>query len=179
MKSANKITPVIFGTLTMTLIATFPLLNLINIFCCAGIIAGGFTGVYTYWKQLQTLGLPLETKDGGMIGILSGILSAVLVTGFGLLISLFSESNPILDIMNAFDELGVQTPQEMLQYMDKFSNEFNELGFSPTITLISFISNLILYPLFGSIGALLAVNYFNKSNRFNKMQNDQNIDPLN
>lgn len=183
MNSVNKISPVIFGTMTMTLIAIFPVLNLINIFCCAGIIIGGFVGVYSYWKQLQTLGFPLETKDGGMIGILSGILSAVLVTGFGLLISLFSESNPIPDFLNAFDEMGIQAPQEMLQYLEKFSNEFNEHGFSPTITLISFLSNLILYPLFGSIGAILAVNYFNKSSKQNKMpydpNDDQNIDPLN
>lgn len=175
MKTVNKISPVIFGSLTMTFIAIFPLLNLINIFCCAGIVAGGFVGVFTYWRQLKPLGLSLETKDGGMIGILSGILSAVFVTGFGLLISLFSESNPILDVLNTFDELGFQTPPEMLQYLEKFSNEFNEHGFSPTITIISFISNMILYPLFGSIGALLAVNYFNKTGKMNLPQN-QNDD---
>ncbi|HMS65983.1 MAG TPA: hypothetical protein PKD83_12110 [Ignavibacteria bacterium] len=176
MNTANKISPVIIGSVTMTLIAIFPLLNLINVFCCAGIMAGGFVGVYTYWKQLKPLGLPLETKDGGMIGILSGILSAVFVTGFGLLISLFSDSNPILDVLNTFDEMGIQTPPEMLQYLDKFSNEFSEHGFSPTITLISFISNLILYPLFGSIGALIGVNYFNKSNKSNNLQIDSNND---
>ena len=41
---ANKIKPVITGTLIMTAIAVLPVLNLINVFCCAGIMAGGFAG---------------------------------------------------------------------------------------------------------------------------------------
>lgn len=164
MNSPNRITPIIYGTAVMTLIAVFPVLNLINVFCCAGIILGGYAGVYTYWKQLQNTGLALTTKDGGMIGILCGILSAIFVTGFGLLLSLFSETNPMIEIMKTFDDIGFQMPPEMSQYLDKFSNEYNEHGFSPTITLFSFISNMILYPLFGSIGAILGVSFLNKKN---------------
>jgi hypothetical protein len=164
MNSPNRIKPIIYGTATMTLIAIIPVLSLINIFCCAGIIIGGFVGVYTYWKQLHSSGIALTTKDGGMIGILCGILSAVFVTGFGLLLSLFSDTNPMLEVMNMFDEIGIQLPPEMSQYLEKFSNEFNEHGFSPSITIISFISNMILYPLFGSVGALLGVSFLNKKN---------------
>ncbi len=164
MDAPNKITPIIYGTTVMTLIAIVPVLSLVNIFCCAGIIAGGFVGVYTYWRQLAGTGMMLTTKDGGMIGILCGILSAVFVTGIGLLISLFSDSNPMLEIMTAFEDIGFEMPPEMLQYMEKFTNEFNEHGFSPTITIFSFISNIIIYPLFGSLGALLGVSYLNKKN---------------
>lgn len=162
MDKPNKITPILFGSAVMTLIAVLPVLNLLNLICCAGIVAGGFVGVYTYWKQLQNTGTLLTTKDGGMIGILCGILSSVFVTGFGLLISLFSDSNPMLDVMKSIDDMGFQMPPEMNQYMEKFSKEFSEYGFSPTITIFSFICNLILYPLFGSIGAILGVSILNK-----------------
>lgn len=164
METPNKITPIIYGTTVMTLIAVIPILSLINVFCCAGIILGGFAGVYSYWKQLSNTGIILNTKDGGMIGILCGILSAVFVTGISLLISLFSETNPMQEIMNTFEEMGFQVPSEMLIYLDKFSAEFNEYGFSPSITIFSFVSNLIIYPLFGSIGAILGVSYLNKKN---------------
>lgn len=164
MNSPNRFTPVLYGTIVMTLISVFPLLNLINLLCCAGVIAGGFAGVYSYRKQLLNTNIPLTHKDGGMIGILSGILAAVLVSGFGLIISLFSEANPLLEVMKAFDDLNIQTPPEMAYYIEKFSKEYNEFGFSPSITLISFVSNIILYPLFGAIGALLAVSVFNKKN---------------
>lgn len=164
MNTQNKILPIVIGTITMTMISSIPILNLINVFCCAGIIAGGFVGVYTYWKQLQNTGIMLNTKDGGMIGILCGILSAIFVTGFGVLISLFSDINPMIDVIKAFDEMGVQMPPEIIQYLEKFSDEFNQHGFSPTITVFSFICNLIIYPLFGSIGSLIGVSILNKKN---------------
>ncbi|MEO8210870.1 MAG: hypothetical protein ABI840_09920 [bacterium] len=165
MNPPNKILPIIYGTTVMTLISIMPVLNLLNVLCCAGIIGGGFIGVYTYWKQLQSSGSTLTTKDGGMIGILCGILSAVFVTGFGLLLSLFSDTNPMLEIMKTFDNMGFELPQEMTQYVEKFSNEFNEYGFSPSITIFSFISNLILYPIFGSLGAILGVSFLNKKSK--------------
>ncbi len=164
MNTPNRITPIIYGTSVMTLIAVFPVLNLINVFCCAGIMIGGAAGVYTYWKQLQNTGYKLTAKDGGMIGILCGILSAIFVTGFGLLLSLFSETNPMLDVLKTFDDIGVQIPPEMTEYLNKFSNEYNDHGFSPSITIISLVSNIILYPLFGSIGAVLCVTYLLKKN---------------
>jgi len=149
----------------MTLLAVMPVLNLINIFCCAGIMLGGFVGVYAYRKQLSGTGMNLTMKDGGMIGILSGILSAVFITGFGVIISLFSDTNPMVEVIKSVEELGLQIPPEMNHYLDKFSDEYNRHGFSPTITIISFICNIILYPLFGSIGAILGVTLFNKNSR--------------
>ncbi|HQY19346.1 MAG TPA: hypothetical protein PK294_03625 [Ignavibacteria bacterium] len=162
MQSNNKLTPVIIGTLVMTFIALFPIVNFLNILCCSGIMIGGFAGVTSYNKQLTNSGQTLTAKDGGMIGILSGILSAVFVSGFGLLFSLFSNQNPMTEIMNAFSEFGFQIPDSAAYYLDKFSNEFNDHGFSPTLTIFSFITNLIIYPLFGTIGALIAVQIYKK-----------------
>lgn len=162
MNTPNKITPVIYGTLVMTLSAIIPLINFINLFCCAGVIAGGFVGAYSYWKQLRGTSFTMTAKDGGMIGILSGILSAVFVTGFGLITFLFADTNPMLDVMKTFDSMGFQMPPEMNQYIEKFSDEFSRHGFSPTITIFSFVANIIIYPLFGTIGAILAVTLLNK-----------------
>lgn len=164
MHSPNKMQPIIYGTTAMTLISITPVLNLVNVFCCAGIIGGGLLGVYTYWKQMEKSGFNLSTKDGGMIGILCGILSAVFVTGFGLLLSLFTPTNPILEVMKTFDDMGFQIPPEMTQYLEKFSDEYSNYGFSPSITIFGFITNMILFPLFGAIGSILGVSLLNKKN---------------
>lgn len=148
----------------MTIIYVMPVLNLINIFCCAGIAIGGFAGVYVYKKQTVKSGLSLNSKDGGMIGLLSGLLSAVIVSGFGLLISLYSQSNPVLDFLNTIHDAGISIPDDMTVYLESISNDFNQKGYSPTFILISFVSNLILFPLFGSIGALIGVSVLNKNN---------------
>lgn len=162
MNQPNKLLPVLYGSFIMTLIYIFPIINLINVFCCAGIAAGGFAGVYSYKKQLTKINSDLSAMDGGMIGLLSGFLSAVMVTGFGLMASMFSESNPVSDFINTVGEAGITIPQEMTFYLEKISNEFSEKGFSLTFTLISFISNIILFPLFGAAGALLGVSILNR-----------------
>lgn len=162
MNHPNKITPIVYGTITMTLSAVLPIVNFINIFCCAGIMLGGFAGVYVYWKQLTQAGMTLTAKDGGMIGILCGILSAVFITGFGVIVSLFSESNPMMEVLKSIEEIGLNVPPEMNQYLEKFSEEYNKHGFSPSITIFSFVANMIMYPLFGSIGAIIGVNILGK-----------------
>ena len=104
--SPNRLMPVIFGALVMTLISTFPLLNLINVLCCAGIMLGGFAGVFFYNKQIRDTSIELTTKDGGIIGLLSGIISAVLVSGINLLMVLFSDVNPITEAYALLEKFG-------------------------------------------------------------------------
>jgi hypothetical protein len=160
--SPNRLMPVIFGALVMTLISTFPLLNLINVLCCAGIMLGGFAGVFFYNKQIRNTSIELTTKDGGIIGLLCGIISAVLVSGINLLMVLFSDVNPITEAYVLLEKFGQQLPQEVNETMDKFSDEFNKYGFSPTLSVLSLIINLVIYPLFGAIGAMIGVSILKK-----------------
>jgi hypothetical protein len=157
----------------MTMLSIFPVINLINILCCAGIALGGFAGVFFYRKQLTGTGLPLTTKDGGMIGILSGILAAVLVSGFTVLAGLLSHINPMTEVVKVLEETGFSIPSEMQVHLERFSEEYNKFGFSPTIAIFSFFLHLILFPLFGAIGAILGVSVLGK--KYNAGPgNDQN-----
>jgi len=164
-KQPNRLTPVIYGTFVMTMISVMPLLNFINLFFCAGIIIGGVAGVIFYNKQLSGTDMKLTSKDGVMIGILSGILSGILVSGLNFLFMMMSKHNPVdeaLKIMNGF-----ALPPEVMQQMNKFSEEFDKYGFSPTISIVSLFSNLVIYPLFGMLGAILAVSVINKKKNKN------------
>jgi len=167
-KQPNRLTPVIYGTFVMTMISVMPLLNFINLFFCAGIIIGGVAGVIFYNKQLSGTDMKLTSKDGVMIGILSGILSGILVSGLNFLFMMMSKHNPVdeaLKIMNGF-----ALPPEVMQQMNKFSEEFDKYGFSPTISIVSLFSNLVIYPLFGMLGAILAVSIINKRKKKNIIQ---------
>ena len=160
--SPNRLVPVIFGALVMTLISTFPLINLINVLCCSGIMLGGFAGVFFYYIQIRNTSIELTTKDGGIIGLLCGIISAVLVSGINLLMVLFSDVNPITEAYALLEKFGQQLPPEVNETMDKFSDEFNKYGFSPTLSVLSLIINLVIYPLFGAVGAMIGVSILKK-----------------
>ncbi len=165
--SINRLLPVIWGFIVMTLISVMPLINFINLFFCAGIILGGLAGVFSFNKQLTMQGMMLTYKDAVMIGILSGVLSAVAVSGFNVLTLMYSSVNPITESLKMLGDFGKNLPPEVGKQLDNLSGEFNKYGFSPTLAIFTFVSNIIIYPLFGAIGGLLAATIINNKKRIN------------
>jgi len=151
----NRLRPVIIGTFVISAISIMPLINFINLFCCAGIIIGGAAGAVYYQRQLKNLNIQITTKDCAITGLLSGFLSAIIVTGINLLMVLYSDINPMNEILELLNTFSRELPQEVYDQMKHFSDEFERYGYSPTLTLISLIINLIIYPLFASIGGIL------------------------
>jgi hypothetical protein len=160
--SPNKLKPVLIAAGLMTFLSVTPIVSTINLLCCAGIVLGAFAGTFFYYKDLAKVNLQIVYKDGVMIGILAGIITAIIYSGFVLLIQLFSESNLFTDMSNDFEQLGFELSPEFYKVMDYFIDESNKYGFSPTLTVISLVLYLILFPLFGALGGLLAVSVFKK-----------------
>lgn len=170
MRQPNRLAPVVYGTLTIVLLALIPFLNIIQFVCCANAILGGVVAVNVYNKELTGLGMELKFKDGVIMGVLSGVLSSIIVTGINVVIMLLSNENPIAEANVMLEQMNQPiTPQinDMLQY---FSNEFNQYGFSPTISIMMLVSTLILYSGFAVIGAVLTISILNK-----KKNNNNNI----
>jgi hypothetical protein len=149
----NKLKPIIFGSVTMILFSLIPLLNL---FCCAGIFMGGVAGVIVYNKELNKFSKTLNYKDGVFIGVLCGIMSGVILTGFNILMLMYSKNNPFLEMSTYIETFEKYIP-DISKEFEQLSQEYNKYGFSPTLLIFSFIINMIIYPLFGSLGALLAI----------------------
>lgn len=152
--------PIVYGTFIMTSISVLPFINFINLFFCSGIMLGGLAGVFIYNKQIESTQSNLTSKDGVMIGILCGILSGILVSAFNFAFMLMSKQNPVDETLSFLKDVSL--PPEVMVQMNKFSDEFNKYGFSPTISIVSLFSNLIIYPLFGMIGAVLGVTIIKK-----------------
>ena len=161
----NRLLPVIWGFLVMTLVSIMPLLNFINLFFCAGIIIGGIAGVLSFNKQLKVLNLSLTFKDAVMIGVLSGVLSAVAVSGFNIITLMYSSVNPVTESLKMLGDFGKNLPPEVNKQLDNLAHEFDKYGYSPTLAVFTFLSNLIIYPLFGAAGALLAATVINNKKK--------------
>ena len=164
MNTPNKLTPVIISAAIMVALSTIPVLNLINTFCCMGIILGGFIGVNYYARQVISNNLILSQKDSLLIGVLSGIIAAIINTGATLAISLFSKTNPMAEMMDMMSQVGKDVPPAAMEILDKLSQEFTKYGYSPTLTIITLVMNIILYPLFGMLGSFIAYQIYKKKN---------------
>lgn len=158
----SKFTPVIVSTVVIVVISLFPFLNFINLLCCAGVIFGGAAGTAYYHNQLSKTGGMIQYKDGVAIGVLSGIISALIVVIGTTLMTMIVNQNPIPEIINFIDSHGMQIPPEADKFLQKISEEYVKNGFSITLTLISLVFDLISYPIFSAIGGMLTVAVYTK-----------------
>lgn len=161
----NRLKPVLISFLVMSLISIAPLLNFINLLFCAGIMLGGVAGVLSFKKQFKQPGSAIVYKDAVLIGVFSGIMSAVFVSGFNIITMMYSDVNPITESLKMFGDFVKDLPPEANNQINNLANEFNKYGYSPTLAIFTFISNLIIYPLFGSIGALISATVLNNKNK--------------
>lgn len=163
----NKLTPVIIGSVIMIVISLLPGLNLLNLVCCAGILAGGFGGTYYYNNQLKKTGQLIRFKDGAAIGFLSGVFSAVIIVIFSTLLAMLVKQNPIPEFFKLIDSQGITIPPEMDRFMQKISDEYSKNGFSFTLTIITFVVDIITYPIFGALGGIIAAAIFTRRSKTN------------
>src|ERR1041384_2226484 len=103
MHHPNKLAPVLISSVIIIVISLFPFLNFINLACCAGVMLGGASGTYFYISQLKKAGQLVQYKDGAAIGVLSGIVSALIVVIFTTLMTMIIHQNPIPEIYKIFD----------------------------------------------------------------------------
>jgi hypothetical protein len=161
-KKINRLIPVLVGSMVMTAISVLPLINFINLFFCAGIIIGGYIGAISYYRQTAGTAHVMTHRDGVLTGILSGILSAVIVSGINIIVLMYSKSNPVTESLSMLGEFGKNLPPEVNTQMSKLAEEFNKYGYSPTLAIFTFISNILIYPLFGAIGGLIGMAVIGK-----------------
>ena len=66
------------------------------------------------------------------------------------------------DYLRKFEEMNL--PPEFYEEINKLSNEYNQYGYSPTMTIIALAMHLVLFPLFGALGGMIGVSVFKKKN---------------
>jgi len=162
MNQPSKFTPVIISSVVIIVISLFPFLNFVNLLCCAGVIIGGASGTMYYNNRLKSSGGQIQYKDGVAIGILSGIISALIVVIGTTLMTILVSQNPIPEVYRMLDMQGITIPPEIDKYLQKISDEYSKQGFSITLTLVTLIVDVITYPIFSAVGGMLAVAIFGK-----------------
>jgi hypothetical protein len=158
----SKFTPVIISSIVIIVISLFPFLNFVNLLCCAGVIVGGASGTAYYNNQLKKTGGLIQYKDGVAIGVLSGIISALIVVIGTTLMTMLVNQNPIPEIYKVLDMQNITIPPEVDKFLQKISEEYSKRGFSVTLTLVTLVADLITYPVFSAIGGMLAVSIWGR-----------------
>ncbi|MCC6866447.1 MAG: hypothetical protein IT280_09855 [Ignavibacteria bacterium] len=165
MQHPNKFTPVIISTFVMVFVSLFPVLNLINLICCAGIILGGASGTWYYARQLEKAGEFIQNKDGIMIGLLAGIISAIIYVIFSTTILMLSKQNPVEMIYKLTEQYKFSIPPESEKMLHSIYEDYQNNGFSPFMIGIELVSRIFSHCIFGPVGGLIVASIYNKRRR--------------
>ena len=155
----DKLKPALYGGIIIGLISGIPFLNLINCFCCAGVLLGGFLSVFFYKNELAPGGTPLMTGDAIQLGALAGVFGAVIGTILTAVL-MFTVGNVAGEamynlIVSIYDSAGIidQMPPGTLEQM---RDGIMEGALSP----FSIVMGLVINALFGLLGGLIGYSVF-------------------
>ena len=152
----SKLMPALYGGLIMGAISGLPVLNLLNCLCCAGILLGGFLSVMFYKNEFAPNMPPLTNADCIQVGAIAGLFGALFGTILHILTlaTLGNVSNEMmLEMMRNFN-----LPPEILDRMEQSVTQSDQMtGLSIGI---SFVTSLIIDPLFGLLGGLIGFSVF-------------------
>ena len=162
MNHPSKFTPVLISSFLMVFISIFPVLNMLNLLCCAGIILGGAAGTWYYARQLEKAGQFIQNKDGIMIGLLAGIISAIVYVIFSTTIMMIAKQNPVELVYKMTEQWGFSIPPESEKMLRTVYEDYQKNGFSPIMIGVELFSRIVSHCIFGPIGGLLVASMLNK-----------------
>jgi len=145
--------PSLYGGVIMAIISAVPGLSLLNCFCCAGIMLGGFMAVFFYKKDLTGAMPPLSSGDGVKLGLLAGVFGAIIGVILSKIIYSIMGGVDSEMILGMLDSMGLreQLPPEALAGLEE--------GGDPMGALQIFVS-FIISPTFGLLGGLIGYSVF-------------------
>jgi hypothetical protein len=152
----DKLIPALYGGVIMAVISAIPFINFINCFCCAGIMLGGFLGVFFYKNNFTPDTPPFTSGDCMGVGALAGVFGAVIGTVLAYA-SLMLFGNIMGDyILNMIRNMNLEIPPEAWDAME----ESMSTGMTFISMFIQLISSLVLDSIFGLLGGLIAYSVY-------------------
>ena len=148
--------PALYGGLVTAGISTVPGLNLLNCFCCAGILLGGFLAVFFYRDVIGPEKEPLTINDCYRLGTLTGVIASLAGTIISILIMLMFGNIAAEIMLKIFSKMNLDFPPELQQTLNEaLQSEITVMGIA-----ISFIFTLLLDIIFSILGALIGWSVF-------------------
>lgn len=150
-----KLQPAVLGGIVMGVLSALPIVNLANVCCCGWVLFGG--ALASYLMQ-QNHPAPITAGDGAIVGLLAGVVGAVVST----LLSI-----PVAMMMGPFQ---AQIIERMLQTASDMPPEaraiLESMRGGPAIgigIIFSFFVMLCAGSFFGLIGGLLGALMFRRN----------------
>jgi hypothetical protein len=138
--------------IVMGVLAAIPLIGTVSSCCClwVGLWGCGILAVWIY--RISDKAQPnLTIGQGVILGLIAGLVGAVLVSIFGAITSVLfagSSSAQFTQMMRQLEDMGTTVPAEYTSMLEQYASATGNI-------LVSTLCNFVVYPLFGMIGGLI------------------------
>jgi hypothetical protein len=148
--------PVVAGGLFLGVLSAVPPISFLNCACCILVIGGGLLASYLYMKDYPLDSPRVTYGDGALLGLLAGLLGAVVDTVVSIPINLmldfgFSNQDALEQLRNTPD-----VPPQLIEFLESIMSG----GVSVIGILISLLFGSIIFSIFAMVGAMLGVALF-------------------
>jgi hypothetical protein len=149
--------PALIGGIVMGVLSALPLIAAGNICCCLWVISGGAIAAYVLQQNQST---PITPADGLLVGLLAGLIGAVVQTALSIPFNLvFGPAERAM--AQRFFEMA---PPEMRDLLDRIGGRDREIGAG--FFIVGHIIGLMIWAcigaIFSSIGGVLGAAIFKK-----------------
>jgi len=152
----DKKIPALYGGIVIGLVSSIPFLSVINCFCCAGILLGGFLAVMFYAKNFTPDTTPFTAGDCISVGILAGIIGAVVETFLSLgFVAMFGNVT-VEFLIDFLRNSNIQIPEEAMTKLEEALQE----SMSFVTILTNFFFALLINAIFGLLGGLIGYSVY-------------------
>jgi len=156
MPQPPKLQPALYAGLAMGVLSALPVVNLGNCLCCLWVVGGGALAVYL---MQQNHPYPVTAADGALVGLLAGMIGAV-VSGL-LSIPINMAMGPVLE--RFIQGLLLSNPEIPSETKSAIENMMARNTGSVLTTIVGIGFGMVVGAVFGLLGGLLGVAMFKKN----------------
>ena len=157
--SPSKLQPAILGGVAIGVLSSLPIVNLVNVCCCAWVIAGGALAAYL---MQQNHPLPISAGDGAIVGLMAGAVGAVVGTLIAIPIAMLM--GPLqAGFLEGLLENTNDLPPEARNILEQMRGGMMGGAVAGIGFIITMFFSLCIYSVFGLLGGLLGATMFKKN----------------
>lgn len=153
----DKFKPAIIGGVALGLLSVIPLISAVNICCCAWAIGGGLLATYLYVKNSSR---PAQIGDGALLGIIAGLVGAIVYFVLGLPIGLLTGQATIRMIAGLAKSLNPEAARAIEQQVAIAQQQTLAQQIVSAIPGLLIVGVLLI--VFSTLGGILGIPLFEK-----------------
>lgn len=161
--------PAVWGGLVIGILSALPIVGAFNLCCCMWVITGGMLASYVLQANSPE---PITAGDGAVVGLLSGLLGAVVFAVVSLPLNLLLGPVQKRALAQVLESIRDVPPELRETFSSMDGTSVAAIG-----VIVGFVTMLFAGAIFATVGGVLGAAFFKNKAARPPVQNSGSFDP--